>query len=594
MPASRRQSKLFGPNGQPVSYFLYPSPRQNPKSYRPRHWLSADTKTNVSSYDRWEMVNYSRQVFAQIDTLWTAVDSKNNWALGDAWDAHYTGTDRAWGEEFENFINNVWMPNANVRGPQYDFKRSLKLSALAWDVDGDDAMVLTETVNGFPQLAFYPSTKISSAATNFGARSNQFVSGGEFDGAKLYDGVIYDRNSRVIGLRIVGEDGDYSDISAYNADLAYEPTWHDQGRGIPRVIVSLLKWLNLDDIDTFIQRSMKRASSVGVLVKNAEGEAAIGNEIVSGQEVIDLGQTPADGGSIADRQVAYEEIEGGEMYYLSASEGEEMSALNFKNPHPNSEAFITRITRSALASVGWAIELLDLTSTGRAPTRLLCDLANQSIWSRQCTAYRRWRRAIAYATAKAMKTGYLRRNNDIVDAMSFEPGLPKPLSVDAGNDAQADREGLKLGTHNKAIIAQRTHGIHYKAIDKQREKEIYETLEAAERLSATHSWLSKDRALELLEQRSPNPIQMNQPKAQPAASAQAARSGSGAFNVTLPEESKRRRKGRTWRDAEGNLQMEVEDTATFSVAMPDESKRRRKAHTWRDAEGNLQMEIEDT
>lgn len=517
MPSSRRQSTILGPNGQPVSYYLYPSPRANPKSYRPRHWLSADTKSNVSSYDRWEMVNYSRQVFAQIDTLWTAVDSKNNWAVGDAWDAHYTGTNRAWGEAFENFINHVWMPNANVRGPQYDFKRSLKLSGLAWDVDGDDAMVLTETVNGFPQVAFYPSTKIASAVSNFGARSSGFVQGGPFDGAKLFDGVIYDRNSRVIGLRIVGEDGTYSDISAYNADLAYEPTWHDQGRGIPRVIVSLLKWLNLDDIDTFIQRSMKRAASVGVLVKNAEGEAAIGNEIVSGQEVTDLGQTPIDGGTIAERQVAYEEIEGGEMYYLSASDGEEMTPLTFKNPHPNSEAFITRITRSAMASVGWAIELLDLTSTGRAPSRLLCDLANQSIWARQVTSYRRWRRAIAFATAKAMKTGYLRRNDDIMDAMSFEPGLPKPLSVDAGNDAQADREGLKIGTHNKAIIAQRTHGLHYRAIDKQREKEIRETLEAAERLSADHGWLSKDRALELLEQRSPNPISQNQPKAvQPA------------------------------------------------------------------------------
>src|SRR5205814_7588179 len=82
----------------------------------------------------------------------------------------------------------------------------------------------------------------------------------------------------------------------------------------------------------------------------------------------------------------------------------------------------------------------------------------------------------------------------------------KPLSVDAGNDHQADREGLKLGTHNKAIIAQRAHGLHYRAIDKQRDKEIRETLTAAEGISNDHTWVSKDRALELLEQRSPNPV----------------------------------------------------------------------------------------
>ena len=502
------------------------------------------------------MVNYSRQVFAQIDTLWTAIDSKNNWAVGDAWDAHYTGTNHAWGEAFEDFINHQWMPNANIRGPQYDFKRSLKLSGLAWDVDGDDAMVLTETANGFPQIAFYPATKIASAVSNFGARSSQFVDGGQFDGAKLFDGVIYDRNSRIIGLRIVAEDGTFSDVSAYNADLAYEPTWHDQGRGIPRVIVSLLKWLNLDDIDTFIQRSMKRAASVGVIVKNAEGEAAIGNELVAGQEVLDTGQTPIDGSAVTDRQVAYEEIEGGEMYYLSASEGEEMTPLHFKNPHPNSEAFITRITRSAMASVGWHIELLDMGSTSKAPTRMLCDLANQNIWARQCTAYRRWRRAIAYATAKAMKSGYLRRNDDMRDAMSFEPGLPKPLSVDAGNDAQADREGLKLGTHNKAIIAQRTHGLHYRAIDRQREKEIRETLTAAEGISTDHNWLSRDRALELLEQRSPNPIaqQNQQPKAQTSQTAKAQANTPIELNVRLESDKPNSRKSVKFkRAADGSL-----------------------------------------
>src|SRR5205085_2336549 len=162
MPKSRRQSKLFGPNGQPVSYFLYPSPRHNLRSQRPRYWLSSDTKSNVSEYDRWELVNYARQLFAQVDALSAGVVAKNNWAFGDAWDAHYFGANKAWGEEVEGWLNNVWMPNANVRGPQYSFKRSMLLSGMAWDVDGDDAMVLTETANGFPQLAFYPSTKIAS------------------------------------------------------------------------------------------------------------------------------------------------------------------------------------------------------------------------------------------------------------------------------------------------------------------------------------------------------------------------------------------------------------------------------------------------
>jgi hypothetical protein len=557
-PAAVRKSSLLGPDGSPVSYYLYPSPSTNPRAYRPRHWLSPDTKQNVSSYDRWELVNTSRQLFAQIDELWTAIDSKNNWALGDAWDAHYTGADPAWGEEMENFINVQWMPNANVRGPQYGFKTSLKLSGMAWDVDGDDAMVLTETANGFPQVAFYPGTKISSSGQGLGSsRKAESVDGGPFDGAKLFDGVIYDRNSRAIGLRIVGDDGDYSDISAFNADLAYEPTWHDQGRGIPRIAVSLLKWMNKQDIDTFIQRGIKRASAVGLLVQNAEGEAGTGNEVIEGEEVEDLGQTPIDGGSISDRKVGYEELDGGETYYLSAPDGETITGLTYKNPHPNTEGYITRVTRGAIASIGWAIELLDLTSTGRAPTRLLCDLANQSIWARQCTAYRRWRRAVGYAIAKGMKTGYLRRNSDIADAMSYEPGLPRPLSVDAGNDAQADRESLKMGMTNKAILAQKNHGMHYRGIDAQRKKEILQSIADAEEINKKHPHVTFDRALELLEQRSPNPIvQQQQQRAQtPSQNAKAqAQAESLELNVRLETEKPNSRKSVKFkRAADGSL-----------------------------------------
>ncbi len=519
-PIGTRQSKLLGPNGKPLSYFLYPSPRQNLRSYKPRNWLSADTRSNVTEYDRIELVNYSRQLFAQIDVLNTAVAQKNNWAFGDAWDPHYSGTNAAWGEEATEWLVNQWMPNANVRGPQYSFKRSLLLSGQSWDVDGDDAMVLTETASGFPQLAFYPATKIGNGRDLGGASSASptsnptLVSGGEFDGAKIFDGVIYDRNARAIGLRIIGEDGTHTDISAYNADLAYEPVWSDQGRGIPRIAVGLLQWMSLQDIQEFLIRGLKRAASIGLINKTEEGEAAIGNEVIAGEEIPDHGTQTKFGDSSttagSDREVAYEEIEGGEMYYLSSTGNESIEALDFKSPHPNVEAFIERITRGSLSSVGWFYELIDFQATGRAPSRLLCDLANQSIWSRQRTGYRRWKRAIGYAIAKGMKSGYLTRNNDGIDPYLWEPGLPKPLQVDAGNDAMADREALKLGIVNKAILAQKSHGLHYRCLDRQRDMELRESIQRAVQLNKDFPQLSFDRALELGEQRSPNPIAAQQ------------------------------------------------------------------------------------
>ena len=179
--ANVRTSRILGPSGRPVritrraappqgdglrelGYFLYGSPRFNPRSIKPRYWLGADTKTNVSEFDRWEMVNYSRQLFAQIPALYAAVMQKNAWAFGEAWDAHYFGADQKWGEQAEEWLRWSFYPHANIRGASWDLKWSLKVSGYMLDVDGDDAMVFTEDEDGSPRLAFYPATRIGATA----------------------------------------------------------------------------------------------------------------------------------------------------------------------------------------------------------------------------------------------------------------------------------------------------------------------------------------------------------------------------------------------------------------------------------------------
>jgi hypothetical protein len=521
-PAGMRQSSILGPSGKPVSYFLYPSPRTNLRQYKPRFWLSADTKSNVTEYDRYELVNYSRQLFAQIGNLATAIRDKNSWAFGDAWDAHYVGKNAKWGEEATEFLKYQFFPACNLRGPLYDFKRTLRLSGQSWDVDGDDVMVLTESERGFPMVAVFPATRIGTQTQNMRGRistkeDGNIVSGGPFDGAKIFDGVITDRNSRPIGIRIIGEDGETNDISTFNADLSYEPEWADQVRGIPRIATCLLRWLDLQDIDDFLRRGMKRAAAVGLINKKEEGEAGLGNEVITSEDDPNVAAAGAGATSITDAtaKIFYEEIEGGEMYYVNSLTGEGLEALKFENPHPNSEAFVQRVVREALASVGWLYELLDVSSSGRAPTRLACDLANQSIWIRQSGGHKRWKRAVTYAVAKAMKNGYLSKNNDGMDPYLWEPGMPKQLTVDAGNEEQADRENLKLGTTSKTIIAQKK-GYHRSEIERHREDELGSLIEAAQRISTKYPQVPFEMAMELLEQRTPNGLmQINQPEEEP-------------------------------------------------------------------------------
>src|SRR6185312_14543251 len=143
--AALRSRILADPRGRERAFFLYPSPRWNLKAYQRRYYLSADTQTNVGPYDRWELVNYSRQLFAQIGNLSAAVMAKNSWAFGTyAWDPEFCGTNKTWGERAQEWLKHNWYPQANVRGGVYDFKTSLRISGQMWDIDGDDLMLMVD------------------------------------------------------------------------------------------------------------------------------------------------------------------------------------------------------------------------------------------------------------------------------------------------------------------------------------------------------------------------------------------------------------------------------------------------------------------
>lgn len=510
---------LFGPNGKPVSSVntsLYPSTRNNPRSVRQRPILNRDMRRNVGSSLRKELVNNSRLLYGRLGNLGTAITDKNWWAFGDAFDPHYTGTNATWGQVATEFLRDQFFPNCDRLG-RYDYKTCLYLSGIAWDRDGDDLMLLTEDDNGsgFPKLEFIPATRIGSGGMVTDADNR--LKDGRYEGLRIFDGIIFDDSGKPVAARILGEDPndkesfqDYSLGFGGNADLAYLPEWTDQGRGIPLVGRCSGDWMDIEDTTEFLKRGIKRASAVGLIEKNAEGEA-VQNEV---SEEVDV--TLADG---TQTTLQYDEVEGGEIYYLRANGGEEIQGLKYETPHPNVEAFISRIERAAIRNVGWAYELIYLNESGKAATRLVCDLANNSIWKQQKLGLRRTWRACRYALAKGQKHGFIPKNPDPKDAyFSWDFGLPAEICVDQGNDQQADRENLKIGTTNKKIIAQK-RGYHWREIARQRKEEIIaNAADADEIVAKTSGKVSFDKALEMLEQRAANPVsQAPKPAGPPAA-----------------------------------------------------------------------------
>src|SRR5215475_8360785 len=136
-----RRGLIVGGSGPQAGGFLYHNPRFFPFNNRPHLYTIADTYKAVSSGIRNDQVKYARELFATMPDLGNSIISKNHWSFSDGWLPRFRGSNTAWGEAAADWLKNVWFPQCNLLGPNYDFRTSLFLSGVALDVDGDSLCI---------------------------------------------------------------------------------------------------------------------------------------------------------------------------------------------------------------------------------------------------------------------------------------------------------------------------------------------------------------------------------------------------------------------------------------------------------------------
>lgn len=506
--------KILDQFGSPVStrnakgYGLYSSPR-GVKSIRPRPYsVVQDTKDNLTQYDWWEQLNYSRQLFAQMGNLGGAIVQKNDWAFSEGWTPSYKGDKRKYGEWADaatNWLRNEWYPCAGLNG--FDFNTLLFVDGIAKDVDGDAGWgyIWDEKENHLPQIQPIAAHRIGSR------QADGIVKSGQFTGKRILNGIFYDSAGRKIGARILGDKAEQDlDLPIGQFDHSYEPEWCDQGRGIPRCARALLDCLDHQDIDSFLKMAVKLDSSIGVIRKVEGGEAVAGEDHIREEEDAEDTAEP--------QKLDVEETRGGEFWYMDAAKGENIEGYKSDRPHPNTEAFIRRIERRLIYSIGWFLELLDPEKIGGASNRLIADLAKKSIRQRQRSGRRRAQRAVIFALSIAMKTGRVpehpewhdkRANIRNADWMQWGFTMPGVISVDSGNDEAADRENLKLGLTNLKIYAEKKGYDGWRElVDGSDEVTDYQIEKALSKMQKyPEAKLTFPQALELIRQSNPNGAQ---------------------------------------------------------------------------------------
>jgi hypothetical protein len=420
----------------------------------------------VPPTDRATLVSASRRLYLNQPILSGAVEQKSMYAIGKAWLPKFTGTDIEFGNVAKAWLEELFFPLCDVRGPVFDFKTNLYVWSDAIDRDGETFIALTETKSGFPQIQSIPCHRV---CTPKGMEEGP-VKSGTYRNARLTDGIIYNRQGTPIAFAYVDESMNLIEyVSLRDAIHVYDPSWQEQGRGLPAFTPSLNALrdaMQSHDLETMAQAML----SGRVFIEwNERGGPD------TGDPAFDL--TGSTGETCPGVQV--ENINGPMNTYYRANSGSKLETLYNPRPGEAWESFQDRIIRGALAGVNWPYSLVWKASGQGTAERHEIAKAQRAIEDRQQLLLRPAKLIVSWAVAKAQKAGILPQSPDWY---KWDFTMPQKLTIDDGRIGKELIEGWKAGYQNHEDIL----GMHGKSLEEhydQRAREIYLRKKAAKKWS---------------------------------------------------------------------------------------------------------------
>jgi hypothetical protein len=507
--------------GSGLANTLYKTPSQYGGDFRAIAKPRPKTYEAVSAWQRREMVDVSRVIAAGVPNIDTALIQAGEFSVGDAWQIKYRGTNKGWGKKRDDWFNQTFSRDCNLRGRMNDWRSSLRQFNWTRKVEGDYAIVFDgqphkdqitgQTIdptgkfqvikfdrinsglngcvalgNGLDDVKEVGTASYSSYFTNgWGGWIGMYIINdptSPFDGQRILDGVIVDANMRVLGYRITGFNkvgmptcADVpKDYIQFNFSARKQV---DLIRGIPEIAEAIVPQMGLDDIQYLVTMAIKLASALAI-----SRESTDGNPASSGRATRDFTTTDVTGNNVTIKR-AFQEIYPG-LFEVAVNNKEKLTVLPFDRPSMNEERFIERVETSVLHKL-WPRNLIYSGDAGRAgvratgiQARTICE------WDQSCLE--RDARWIAnHATAFAMRMDYIPTNNILSDPYESVFTVPREFTVDEGNDLKMRLAALSRGIISRGKICE-LDGYLLDEIEEERIGEVDRQLTAAEALHKTH------------------------------------------------------------------------------------------------------------
>lgn len=439
MPMTPKQKLNYGPQGGKQAYGLYGSIYSYPNygKYRPRFYTLGDTSQGLDTLSRELLVRWSREMAAQLPFIKSAVNVLSEFAIGDSYKPQYNGQNKEWWKYAEEWLNETWYPNCNVKGPHYDFLTGLKIESSLLSIDGD-YLVLYGKENGFPKFQIIQNNRIRANATD-----NMVITEGRWKGMILSDGVYYTPQGKPVAYHIqnsknlvnslasITED---MTVSSKDATLVLDPRFIDKCRGVPAIGEAILQAMSIQELDNYLMEKCKIMSTIALVEKTPSGEAPV--ELQQTLEALNQQGTEYGTFNPSPNTHALDIVQGSQIRYVHA-EGGDIKAFTENSPGGEMQEYMARLETQVLSTIGTPHQLIYSTEkTSGRMTSGVAEIFRSSIKRHQNVLDKTARLRIAWALSVAMEEGYIPMNKDENMFSIVDLTHPPKFTMDAKYDAQ--------------------------------------------------------------------------------------------------------------------------------------------------------------
>lgn len=424
--------------------------------------------------DEWTILKIrsdARKVFVNYGPLKTAIYEKARYAVDDAWIPQFVGQDDQFGKAAKDWLVKIWFQTGNIVGPIRNWWESLKIESRYLDVYGEIFVYKALDKDGYPRFQHIPPHRIDNPRDkSFVVDNKGYLRSGPYSGMRCLFGIIMNDWGCPVAYSVIGNTPE-KDIIVPSENMIHVADWEfvDQTRPISAFAHGILNVRDIIAIQANEKRALEIASSISILENNPIGGIDVNDPtqfIRMYPGVVGVGGNSPDGitpppypgyqtggdtvpGQAGQPMTPYMWMDNGQWKHFKAGTGSDVKAFQFERPAGEVKDFLDRLARDAINFV-WPFDLVNNPSGGSANNRTLWVRANKLTKDRQNKLYPAAKQRVLFAVANAIELGILPGSEDW---MEWDFSMPRKPSIDAGRDAQQDREDIKMGVKSWSDLA---------------------------------------------------------------------------------------------------------------------------------------------